>query len=99
MVHVIGAYQKQNHVLTVKSTTKTEPQKNTAIPMVENVFGSQMKVNAFQRDGWNTNNSSLTKNVQVILMFGDICYYFLEITISTLIYKSFEFDLVLSFDI
>ena len=99
MVHVIGAYQKQNHVLIVKSITTLDTPKNTAIPIMENVFGSQMKENASQKNGRKTSNSSLMKNVQVILMFGDICYYFLEITISTLIYKSFEFDLVLSFDI
>ena len=54
MVHVIGAYQTQTHALIAKHTMTPDILKYMAILIMENVFGCQVMVNVFQRNGQKT---------------------------------------------
>lgn len=79
-VNVIGAFQMLTNVLIAKITSILD--KIMAIPMMENVFGYQVKENAILRNGLLTIKCPTTKTVLVILSSGVIEYDYIMLSTS-----------------
>ena len=89
---MIGAFRMLINVLIAKITSTLD--KIMAIPMMENVFGYQMKENAIPRNGLLTIKCPMTKTVLVKLSSGVIEYDYIILNMSCIDILSFFFNFI-----